>query len=695
MNISVNGVFGKLRLYRLSSMAVAAVLATLFGSAQSAPPVSSRVLTPAEGLKTDPQALAKRKAGPISVEQANWSAWDDGKTVGLSLLLHNVSGADIEKLVIKSISASNGRYAGPMKLPVGLEGPHADRLAVLNANFFMPADGKTQTVTIEGEVNLRGTVVPFTTGITVAPTRDRPRLTEARNGVMTKQAPRNVKYPPVRKPDPRFERNAETPMMIPLGPARTLFPLTRRPTKVEHVGSAGAPVRINDNDPTSVGVLAPPDPSAAVESVDGVVLATYNTGLIYSTDGGSHFTTVSLYAPQPGNPSRTSFFPSSYGGLCCDQVVIYLPQQNLFVWLLQYWPVADATGHITQPNAQRIAWARPADLRTDFWNAWTWGDLTPDAEAGISSGLGGANNEWLDYPDLAYSDQYLYVSTDHGYPDAVGSVYSGRRFVARLSLADIANPSSGVVHYGYSELSGNGVNKAHFVQNAPSRMVVGSLDDTSTMRIFTWPDSSGSIGNVTQGISSITQGANYTSVIPDGSDWVAVGFPGNISGATYRQRGPIGNEYLFAFDAGVNGAGRPKAYVRLESLGPSGDGYTGTAEYDIWNPDFAFAMAALGTNGSTDRPEIGLTVSVGGGTVGYPQGTVGYKDDFVVYVMTGDTGSQMSRFGDYFDTRPIPGEAHMFGTTLYEIDLPAGSPPGSTCSSVACSAQVRYVEFGR
>jgi len=108
------------------------------------------------------------------------------------------------------------------------------------------------------------------------------------------------------------------------------------------------------------------------------------------------------------------------------------------------------------------------------------------------------------------------------------------RTFARLSLADIANPAAGVINYGFAELTGSsGLNKTHFVQGAPGRMVVGSLDSTSQLRIFTWLDSSNSITANTVGITQITQGANYTSVAPDGVDWLAVSFPGNITGAAY------------------------------------------------------------------------------------------------------------------------------------------------------------------
>jgi len=137
----------------------------------------------------------------------------------------------------------------------------------------------------------------------------------------------------------------------------------------------------------------PPDPNAAAATADGVVLATYNTGISVSTNGGANFTDINLFGPQPGNPARTSFFPQSDGGLCCDQVVVYVPNQNIFVWLLQYNPItacatncppapppaAPATFRITQTSRLRVAWATPAQVAADFWNAWTYVDLTGES----------------------------------------------------------------------------------------------------------------------------------------------------------------------------------------------------------------------------------------------------------------------------------------------------------------------------
>jgi len=324
-------------------------------------------------------------------------------------------------------------------------------------------------------------------------------------------------------------------------------------------------------------------------------------------------------------------------------------------------------------------------------------DFTGTSVAGVSGGLGIAATEWLDYPDLAWSDTFLYVGIDHG-TSTFGQVWTGRRIVARVNLADMVNPAATNVGYAFAELTGsNGLNKTHFVQGAPGRMVVGSLDNSSTMRVFTWRDTENSIPSATIGISQIQQGGTYTSTAPDAADWVAVSFPGNITGGAYRSvatglGSPSREEYLFAFDAGANaGGGRPRSYLRLETLTPDGTNYSAFAEYDVWNSDYAYAMGGLGSDGS----EIGITLAVGGGTIGYPQFAVGYKDDFVVFQMTNSNATQTVRFGDYVCNRLIPGGS--FAAEVYDVILNALPPgvPSGTCATVGCTANMRFVQYRR
>jgi hypothetical protein len=78
---------------------------------------------------------------------------------------------------------------------------------------------------------------------------------------------------------------------------------------------------------------------------------------------------------------------------------------------------------------------------------------------------------------------------------------------------------------------------------------------------------------------------------------------------------------------------------------------------------------------------------------------VGYKDDFVVYQVTQNNGTQQSggnvRFGDYLSVRLIPANTSRFGAAVYDVTLQSGAPSGSTCLTATCSANARFVEFGR
>ena len=156
---------------------------------------------------------------------------------------------------------------------------------------------------------------------------------------------------------------------------------------------------------------------------------------------------------------------------------------------------------------------------------------------------------------------------------------SSVRTFARLSLADIANPAAGVINYGFAELTGSsGLNKTHFVQGAPGRMVVGSLDSTSQLRIFTWLDSSNSITANTVGITHSRRARPTRRSLPTAS----TGWQSH-SPATSPAR-------------------------RTSSFQPN------PAVAFVWHPDYAYAMAALGSSGE----EMGMTLAVGGGTLGYP-----------------------------------------------------------------------------
>lgn len=663
---------------------------------------------------------------PVSLyaENAATSVWStDSTQVGVEFQIANNGTADAGHVVVKSITVQGGSVSvNSPALPVALGEIGSGESAPFDLVITAPTTNGTTRylVTINGTYTYGPTTYGFSINRALFPNAAAPGPITPVSGTTGINAPpySGIVFPPTPTP-PSFGPNAETPIFVPIGPPTSGPPITSPNSNTGSLTPGGS-VIVPVSNGRALGAGTPPDPNAAA-SADGVVLSTYNSGISYSTDGGTTFTDVNLFNPIAG---RTSFFPQSDGGLCCDQVVVFIPDPNrpLFVWLQQYWPqtacatncgpppATNATYKITQPNRLRVAWATPAAIKADFNNAWTYADLTATSTPGVGDGLGTKNNEWMDYPDLAWSDNFLYVGVDHG-STTPGSVYTGKRIVARLSLADLRNPAATVVHYDHAELSGsNGLNKDHFVQQAPNTMVVGSLDNSSTFRVFTWDDGSGSINNSTIGLNNqIQQGGNYTSIAPDNTDWLAVSFPGNITGAVYRSvipglGVPSQDQYIFAFDAGVNAPGRPRAYVRLETLIRSGSNFSVLEEYDVWNNDYAFAMAALARDNTLVLPEVGINLAVGGGTVGYPQMSVGFKDDFVVYQVTNSNATQVSRFGDYLSARYIAGfvavpggeSDSQFGAEVYDVILNPVPPGGTaTCAAVGCVAKPRYIQFGR
>jgi len=637
------------------------------------------------------------------------SVWStDNTQVGVQFQIANNGTADADNVVVKSVTVQGGSVSpNSPALPIVLGTIEAGHDQLLNLVITVPlANGATRyLVTVSGTYTYGSATYGFSINRALFPTSTGPGPITPVNATSAINAPpyTGVVFPPL-PPPPDFGPNAETPILIPIGPPTSGPPIMSPSSDPGSVTPGGA-VEIPVSNGRALGAGTPPDPNAAA-SADGVVLSTYNSGISYSTDGGTTFTDVNLFTAIAG---RTSFFPQDDGGLCCDQVVVFIPDPNrpLFVWLLQYWPqtacatncgppvAPNATFRITQTNRLRVAWATPADIRTNFNNAWTYADLT-------GTGLGTTASEWVDYPDLAWSSNFLYVGVDHG-TTTPGSVFTGRRIVARLSLADMRS-GAGTLNYQFAELTGsNGLNKDHFVQQAPDTMVVGSLDNSSTLRVFTWDDNSNSINNTTVALNNqIKQGAAYTSIAPDGTDWLAVSFPGNITGAVYRSvipglGVPLQDQYIFAFDAGVDAPRRPQAHVRLETLVRSGNNFTVLEEYDIWNTDRAFAMAALARDNTFVLPFVGFSIAMGGGTFGYPQMAVGFKDLFVVYQVTNSNATQVSRFGDYLSARWIPDTPNGsdFAAQVYDVILNPVPPGGTaTCAAVGCVANPRYVRFG-
>ena len=127
-------------------------------------------------------------------------------------------------------------------------------------------------------------------------------------------------------------------------------------------------------------------PTAEPEvAIDGNhVFVTSNRLAAISSDGGATFKYL--------NPATT--FATVNGGFCCDQRILHVGRQKLWLWVLQYR--SDVAGN----NTIRLAWATDdAFDASDFsYIDWTGPDL------GLGEGM------LLDQAKIATSDRYAYLS---------------------------------------------------------------------------------------------------------------------------------------------------------------------------------------------------------------------------------------------------------------------------------------------
>ena len=644
----------------------------------------------------------------IAVGEPGISVWSDG-TVSLAIPVENRGGRGAGNVQVMTLALGTGNRIDPVALPVVLGEIAPKRRGVVQSEFTMLTVPGDYSLTLSGTYVDRGKTLPFSAtvalGLRAPGTGPLPTV----GGTLPKQSTSGTPLKPSPIP-PEVEENNPVGPPIPRGP--TLHPFTVAPTTTPvnkappAGGTAGGITFQQDTAFNSAITNAPPDPSTAAASSANIVLDTDNTVMQYSIDGGQHFTSV----------DPTTIFPQSDGGMCCDQVVLYDTSHDLIFWLQQYASGAGAGG----TNRLRIAWASPASVKANV-NAWTYVDLT---QPGFSSS--GA----LDYPDLALSGSFLYVSVDG--TDSAGKT-SGL-IVARLSLADIVGAGGSV---GFSYLGPNqttdmkNAHGSHLSQGSPDGAYWAGGVDLSHLEIFHWPDNSGSVANHTTAINSWCGAASeYANLPPDGQQWPDTGHlggAGNIVGVT-RNLGTGGahGKVWFAWGAGKDSStcsgqsGRPLPFVKIVEVDDSTLDSVG--EYHIWNSAYAFSYPALATDPSGS---IGVSVAFAGPS-DYPSSTVGYLGDFVVYYVEASTvslkfytvaatgfftftnpgdGSLISdssgnpivftRYGDFFSVRNSGTDGAMFSNQGYAVSL-VDSTQSTTClKSPGCAYHPHYEQWGR
>jgi len=644
------------------------------------------------------------------------SVWDDG-TVAMAIGLAVEGDRGAEAVVVDQLAIAGGSTlepTGPLRLDDLLPG----RPVPVQARFQVAADGKPRDVQIGGRFQSDGQRCSFAVVASATPAVTRPGPIATRPITVAKVRPADATWP-TPPPPPASEPNAEQ-AFIPRGPLRNLMtavPAESRISKLRDI--TGGPVRPPEQGGTSAAVftrnnaagtygLTPPDPSVAATTSSGVVMLSANTAVSWSKDWGASFTLVNLTGiTDPANPARTSFFPAKDGGLCCDQVLTYSQKHDLFIWVIQTWTSTIGSGPTatTGPNRLYLAWAKPAAVAADFLHAWSWIEL--------DSALFGIGNDWMDYPDVTVSNDDVYLSVDRARGSSPIS-----RFYSRWSLADLVDAGKSSVGGAFLELTDSGILKGHLARESPDTMYFAALLNSSTLRAYTWPDSSGSVTWFDVPMTSISFA--YASSAPDGVSWNAgpVGILGGV--LTRPQKLCLGGAEScdptpqrvawYAFPAGSDTArGRPQPYVRAVAIDMQAARLK--TEVDIWNATVAFSTPSLEGACFYETCDIAVSLAVGGGGM-YAENAVGFLYDWLVYTTTASdatqtfdctptgatTRSYCARYGDYFNLMPSQGpetaNGHGYGYSTLGYSIRA-TTPGKPCGPGRCGATLQYVQFGR
>ena len=387
----------------------------------------------------------------------------------------------------------------------------------------------------------------------------------------------------------------------------------------------------------------PNDPSGAnggfLFNGPQTVLATGNTYASFSTDGGSTFRQL----------DPTTIFPNNFdGGLCCDQVVHYSHSINRFIWLMQFW-----RGQNGQ-NRLRIATASPEALIASKGTAWTYWDLT--------SALFNLGNNWMDFPDLAVGDNFLYVSVDDTGTDGL--------LVARIPLTELRDGAT--IHIGFTNPGdARSAFGRHLVQNAGNEIFWPGVPEIGSLRIFSLKEGSNSYFWRDVPVNSYP--VLYTSTSPDGTDWLASLFYTGPTGTRVFNSAGL-DEIWIAWGAG-RGNGFPQAHIQLVRIRHSN--FSVIEQTQIWNANFAFGLPTLTTS---SLGLVGISLAFGGGNF-FGSPAVGVLGQGVVYSLC-TSSANAGKYGDYSAIRQSFPDGALFAAEGYCVT------PGPTFDP-------HFVLFGR
>ncbi|MFD7322942.1 hypothetical protein ACFV9D_17915 [Streptomyces sp. NPDC059875] len=338
-----------------------------------------------------------------------------------------------------------------------------------------------------------------------------------------------------------------------------------------------------------------------------------------ATSNSNIFVTGNWFAASSVNNGKSwtevdpfTALPPAANGFCCDQIVVYEPSRDIWIWILQYDALPGGN------NVFRIAVAPGANP-----SAWHWWDISP-VDLNISW-----TDVWFDYPDAAVSTNHLYLTFN-----VFNAADFWQRAVAFKLPLDTLSAGAGLT-YQWWDTTRNG--SLRLTQGATDSMFFASHNAGTTLRIHGWPDGSNTVGSFDVQVSPWSPGP-YSAPGPDGEEWLGR-LDSRITGSWVS-----GTRAGFLWTAAPR-SGRPMPYVK----GAVVDVTTQTLveQPDIWNADSAFAYPAACPNAAG---VVGVSLFIGGGPRN-PSHVVGFRDggDWRLTITRAGTNgpAEADAWGDY------------------------------------------------
>lgn len=367
-----------------------------------------------------------------------------------------------------------------------------------------------------------------------------------------------------------------------------------------------------------------------------------------SRDGGDTWSYVSPYADMPD--------------FCCDQDVVYDKGRDIMLWYRQ------GTG---MPNRYLLS------SSNDGGASWCTYSIN-------NSNYGGpfGANDWFDYPHLAVSNDYLYITSNMF--DAANPANFQRMILTKIPLDPLVT-CSGFAFSWWSRATGYTWTP---IQGATDVMYLGDHTDTDTFNICWNVESSGSLSCADRDIPAWTSTGkgSATCPVPDGND-PCQRLDQRINAGWLKEDEDQNHHHLGFFWTVKQGGSFPYPYVNAVVF--DAQTLTHLSSPIIWNPDYAWFYAGAAPNA---RGDLGIATYLAGGG-NYVQLHVGIDDDIngappgweVRLLRASNDGPDADNWGDYLRVRPHSPDGVTWIVGGHTLQGGGGG----------ASVEPRYASFGR